>query len=92
MIQQQEFIQEVLVMSIFEQRSSFQMFHFMANTHKITRKCRWGSEGAVSSAVGSGGALVWVQALKNFGLFRSERQIGSLKSNPHLPIFFYLRQ
>ena len=95
MIQQQEFIQEVLVMSIFEQRSSFQMFYFMVNTHKITIKYKWGSEGAVSSAVGSGGTLVSVQgvkALKNFGLFRPGGQIGSLKSDPHLLIFFYLRQ
>ena len=39
--------------SIFEQRSSFQMFHFMTNDPEVVVKCRWGSGGAVSSAVSS---------------------------------------
>ena len=40
-------------MSLFEQRLSFQMFYFIKSNPEIIVKCRWGSGGAVSSAVGS---------------------------------------
>ena len=40
-------------MSAFEQISSFRMFCFVTNDHKVIAKCRWGSGGAVSSVVGS---------------------------------------
>ena len=40
-------------MSSFEQRLSFQMIYFKKNDCKIIVKCRWGSGGALSSAVSS---------------------------------------
>ena len=40
-------------MSVFEKRSSFRMFCFITNNHEVIVKCRWGSGGPVSSAVGS---------------------------------------
>ena len=49
----QVFIQEVLLMAVFEQRLSFQMFYFMTKNPEITLKYSWVSGGAVSSAVGS---------------------------------------
>ena len=49
----QGFIQAVLFMSVFEQRLSFQMIYFKKNHHEIVVKCRWGSGGALSSAVSS---------------------------------------
>ena len=47
------FIQAVLLMSVFEQRLSFQMFYFMISNPEIIVKCRWGSGSSVSSTVGS---------------------------------------
>ena len=49
----QTFIQAVLIIYVFEQRSSFRMFCFMTNDDEVIVKCRWGSGKAVSSAVGS---------------------------------------
>ena len=41
------------------------MFNFMTNNHKITIKCRWRSEGEVSSAVGSSQSIGVVQGDKD---------------------------
>ena len=49
----QAFIQAVLLMSVFEQILSFWMLYFMTNDHEVIVKCKWGSGGVVSSAVGS---------------------------------------
>ena len=49
----QTFIQAVLLISVFEQRSSFWIFCFMTNDHKVIVKYKCGSGGDVSSAVGS---------------------------------------
>ena len=40
-------------MSVLEQRVSFQIFYFMISNPEIVIKCRSGSGGAASSAVGS---------------------------------------
>ena len=48
----QAFIGAVLLMAVFELRSSFQMFYFLKNDHKIIVKCRWRSLDAVSSTMG----------------------------------------
>ena len=61
-------------MPVFEQRLSCQIFCFMTNDQKIIVKCRWGSVGVVSSAIGqlrSPGGVQEVKALINFGLFTS---------------------
>ena len=46
-------MQAVLLMSVFEQRLGFQTFYFVTSDLRIIVKCRWGSGGSVSSAVGS---------------------------------------
>ena len=58
------FIQAALLISVFEQRTSFQMFYFMENNREISVKCRWVSECAVSSAVDSWRSLGWVSGGK----------------------------
>ena len=78
----QAFIQAVLLMSVFEQRSSFQMFYFMTNNHEVIEKFRWVSGGTVSSAVHSWwslGGVLEVKALKNFRLFTLGGQLNGLK-------------
>ena len=63
------FIQAALLISVFEQRTSFQMFYFMENNREISVKCRWVSECAVSSAVDSWRSPGWVsggKASENF--------------------------
>ena len=52
-VQDQAFIQQVLLMSVFKQRLNFQIFYSITSNPEIIVKCRWGSGGAVSSAVGS---------------------------------------
>ena len=67
----QAFIQVVLLMSVFQQRLSFQLFYFMTNNHKTIVKCGWESGAAVSSAVASWQGLrggSGAEALKNFSL------------------------
>ena len=64
--------QAVLLISVFEQRMSFQMFYFMENNRGIIGKCWWGSESAVSFTVFSWRSPSWVsggKASENFWLF-----------------------
>ena len=68
----QTFIQAVLLMPIFEQRSS--LFCFMTNDYEVTVKCRWRSGGAVSSVDGSWrsyGGSSGGKDPENLGLFTS---------------------
>ena len=68
--------QAVLLISVFEQRMSFQMFYFMEDNRGIIVECRWGSESPVSSTAFSWRSPSWVsggKAFENFWLFYTWR-------------------
>ena len=68
------FIQAASLMSVFEQRLSFRMIYFKINEHKIIVKCRWGSGGALSSAVSSWHSLGVVSGAKGSDLVFLHRE------------------
>ena len=75
-------MQAVLLMSVFEQRLSFQTFYFITSDLRIIVKCRWGSGGFVSSAVGSWRGLGGGPGSKSsekLYFFTSGREMKSLK-------------
>ena len=62
-------------MSVLEQRLSFQTFYFITSDLRIIVKCRWGSGGSASSAVGSWRSLGGAQGekvLKNYTFLHLE--------------------
>ena len=75
-------MEAVLLMSAFEQRLSFQTFYFITSDLKIIVKCRWGSGGSTSSAVGSWRSLGRGSGSKiseKLYFFTSRRETKSLK-------------
>ena len=75
-------MQAVLLMSVFEQRLGFQTFYFVTSDLRIIVKCRWGSGGSVSSAVGSWRSLGGGSGSKSsekLYFFTSGKEIKSLK-------------
>ena len=63
------FIQAVLLMSVFEQRSN--LFCIMAKDYEVIVEFRWGSGGAVSSVVGSWWSLGGSSGGKDLEIFWS---------------------
>ena len=75
-------MQAVLLMSVFEQRLSFQTFYFITSDLRIIVKCRWGSGGSVSSAFSSWRSLGGDSGSKSsekLYFFTSGREIKRLK-------------